>query len=133
MTLGVVAVAIASTNQYWTSRMNGGDPSSLTDYGQDNESFTLSGTGSDGSAVGEAWQIASAGSGQVWSVTPSTDEYTIITCFKYSVAPADGTVLMKLDNGTHKAEVHATLTDNKVSRSHYRYIKRFGFSTSGLI
>ncbi len=108
MTLGVVAVAIASTNQYWTSRMNGGDPSSLTGYGQDNESFTLSGTGSDGSAVGEAWQIASAGSGQVWSVTPSTDEYTIITCFKYSVAPADGTVLMKLDNGTHKAEVHAT-------------------------
>ena len=49
---GVVLVAIATTNQYWTSRMNGGDPSSLTDYGQDNESFTLTGTGSDGSAVG---------------------------------------------------------------------------------
>jgi hypothetical protein len=108
MTLGVVAVAIANTNQYWTSRMNGGNPASLTGYGQDNESFTLSGTGSDGSAVGESWQIASAGSGQVWAVTPSTDEYTIITCFKYTVAPADGTVLMKLDNGTHKAEVHAT-------------------------
>jgi hypothetical protein len=108
MMRGVVAVAIANTNQYWTSRMNGGNPASLTDYGQDNESFTLTGTGSDGSAVGEAWQIASAGSGQLWHVTPTTNDYTLITCLKYSVAPSDGTVLMKLDNGTHKVEVHAT-------------------------
>ena len=108
MRRGVVAVAISTTNQYWTSRMNGGDPSNLTDYGQDNESFTLTGTGSDGSAVGEAWQIASAGSGQLWHVTPTTDDYTLVVCFKYSVAPSDGTVLMKLDNGTHKVEVHAT-------------------------
>ena len=101
-------MSIATTTEYWTSRMNGGNPASLTDYGQDNESFTLTGTGSDGSVVGESWQIASAGSGQLYHVTPTTDEYTIITCFKYTVAPADGTVLMKLDNGTHKAEVHAT-------------------------
>lgn len=101
-------MTIATTTQYWTSRMNGGDPSNLTEYGQNNESFTLTGTGGDGTAVGEAWQIASAGSGQHWAVTPTTDDYTIITCFKYTVAPADGTVLMKLDNGTHKVEVHAT-------------------------
>ena len=107
-------MAIATTNQYWTSRMNGGNPASLTDFGQDNESFTLTGTGSDGSAVGDSWQIASAGSGQLWHVTPTTDDYTIIACFKYSVAPSDGTVLMKLDNGTHKAEVHATGDSQKV-------------------
>lgn len=108
-------MAIATTNQYWTSRMNGGDPSDLTGYGQDNESFTLSGgVGGDGSVVGGAWQIASASGGQVWSVTPTTNEYTIITCFKYSSAPADGTVLMKLDNGTHAVEVQASSNANKV-------------------
>jgi len=107
-------VAIATTNQYWTSRMNGGNPASLTEFGQDNESFTLTGTGSDGSAVGDSWQIASAGSGQLWSVTPTTNEYSIIVCFKYTATPADGTVLLKLDNGTHKAEVQATSDANKV-------------------
>lgn len=101
-------MAIATTTQYWTSRMNGGDPANLTEYGQDNESFTLTGTGSDGSVVGESWQIASAGSGQLYHVTPTTDEYTIISCLKYTVAPANDTVLMKLDNGTHKVEVRAT-------------------------
>jgi hypothetical protein len=111
---GVVLVAIATTNQYWTSRMNGGDPSNLTDYGQDNESFTLTGAGGDGSAVGGSWQIASASGGQLWSVTPTTDDYTIIVCFKYTTAPADGTVLLKLDNGTYKAEVQASSSANKV-------------------
>tara|TARA_R100001510_G_scaffold3932_1_gene3128 strand:+ start:1977 stop:3080 length:1104 start_codon:yes stop_codon:yes gene_type:complete len=112
--MGVVLVAIATTNQYWTSRMNGGNPASLTDFGQDNESFTLTGTGSDGSAVGDSWQIANTGSGQLWSLTPTTNEYTMIVCFKYTAAPADGTVLLKLDNGTHKAEVQASSDANKV-------------------
>tara|TARA_R110000744_G_scaffold26942_3_gene66034 strand:+ start:638 stop:1687 length:1050 start_codon:yes stop_codon:yes gene_type:complete len=91
--------------------MNGGIPSSLTGYGQNNESFTLAGTGSDGSAVGESWQIASAGSGQLWSVTPSTADYTIVTCLKYSVTPNNDTVLMMLDNGDYKVEVKATGDD----------------------
>ena len=101
-------MSIATTTQFWTSRMNGGDPSSLTDYGQDNTSFTLSaGVGGDGSAVGDSWKIVSTGGGQQWSVTPTTNAYTIIACFKFNSAPADGTVLMKLDNGTHKVEVHS--------------------------
>lgn len=101
-------MSIATTTEYWTSRMNGGDPSSLTDYGQDNASFTLTGTGSDGSAVGEAWQIANAGSGQYWAVTPTTDDYTMVACFKFTGTPTDNTVLMELDNGSHKAQVQAT-------------------------
>lgn len=101
-------MSIATTTEYWTSRMNGGDPSNLTGYGQDNVSFTLTGTGSDGSAVGDSWQIASVGSGQYWSVTPTANAYTMVTCFKFTSAPSDTTVLMELDNGTHKAQVQAT-------------------------
>jgi len=100
-------MSIATTTEYWTSRMNGGDPSSLTEFGQDNTSFSLTGTGSDGSAVGGAWQIANAGSGQYWSVTPTTNDYTIVACFKFTGTPTDNTVLMELDNGTHKAQVKA--------------------------
>lgn len=101
-------MSIATTIEYWTSRMNGGDPIALTKYGQDNESFTLTGTGSDGSAVGGAWQIANAGAGQYWSVIPATNEHTIVACFKFTVAPVDTTVLMELDNGTYKVQVQST-------------------------
>ena len=101
-------MSIAKTTEYWTSRMNGGDPSSLTGYGQDNESFTLTGTSSDGSADGDSWKIANAASGQYWSVTPTTNDYTMIACFKFTSAPTNNTVLMELDNGTHKAQVQAT-------------------------
>lgn len=107
-------MAIATTTQYWTSRMNGGDPSDLTDYGQDNESFTLTGSALDGSVENQAWKIDDANGGQYWSVTPTTDDYTMITCFKYSSTPADDTVLMALDNGTYKVEVKADGGDQKV-------------------
>lgn len=101
-------MSIATTTQFWTSRMNGGDPSNLTDYGQDNTSFTLSGgVGGDGSEVNNSWKIVSGGGGQTWSVIPTSDAYTMVVCFKFDVAPADGTVLMKLDNGTKKVEVHS--------------------------
>ena len=108
---GGILLPIATTSEYWTSRMNGGTPVDLTGYGQNNESFTLAGTGSDGSAVGEAWQIASAGSGQLWSVIPTTANYSIVTCLKYSVTPNNDTVLMMLDNGDYKVEVKATGDD----------------------
>ena len=100
-------MAIATVNQYWTSRMNGEDPSALT-QGQDNESFTLTGTGSDGAEVASSWRISSVGSGQTWSITPTTNDYTMVTCFKYNTAPANTTVLMSLDNGTHKVHVEST-------------------------
>lgn len=104
-------MSIATTKQYWTSRMNGGDPSSLTEYGQDNESFTISGSALDGSIVGESWKIVSDNGGQEWSVTPTTSAYTIITSLKYDTTPANGTVLLTLDNGTHKVHVEATGND----------------------
>lgn len=104
-------MTIASTTQYWTSRMNGGDPSSLTDYGQDNNSFTLSGSALDGSVVGESWKIVDDNGGQEWSLTPTTSDYTMVVCLKYETAPTDGTVLLTLDNGTHKIHVESTGDD----------------------
>lgn len=104
-------MSIATTTQYWTSRMNGGDPSNLTDYGQDNESFTRSGSALDGSVVGESWKIVDANGGQEWEVTPTSDAYTMVVSLKYDTTPADGTVLMTLDNGTYKAHIEATGDD----------------------
>ena len=100
-------MSIATTTEYWTSRMNGGDPSSLTGYGQDNLSYTLSGTGSDGEAVGKNWKIKNDGSGQYWSVVPTTDDYTMVACFKFTTAPTNNTVLMELDNGSKKVQVQS--------------------------
>ena len=99
-------MAVAKINEYWTSRMLGGDPSNLT-QGQDNESFTLSGSALDGVAVGDAWKISSGNGGQTWSLTPTTNDYTMVAAFYFDTAPAADTVLMKLDNGTHKVEVKA--------------------------
>ena len=59
-------MSIATTTQYWTSRMNGGDPATMTDYGQDNQAFTRSGSAADGSVVGESWKIVSDNGGQAW-------------------------------------------------------------------
>lgn len=94
-------MAIATTTQYWTSRMYGGDPSDLTS-GQDNESFTA--TGSGGAVSGEGWAITD----QVWSLSPSQSALTLVACFKYTTAPDDGEVLMLLDNGTYTVQVEAT-------------------------
>tara|TARA_R110001606_G_scaffold188398_4_gene336138 strand:- start:575 stop:1663 length:1089 start_codon:yes stop_codon:yes gene_type:complete len=101
-------MSIATTTEYWTSRMNGGNPGALTEYGQDNASYSLTGTADDGSAVGDSWQIANVGSGQYWSVTPTTNDYTVVACFKFTSVPTNNTVLMEVDNGTHKAQVQAT-------------------------
>ena len=100
-------MSIATTKQYWTSRMLGEDPSDLT-QGQDNESFTLSGAAGDGVASDGAWVISSASGGQTWALTPATTDYTMVCALHYAVAPTDTTVLMKLDNGTYSVQVEST-------------------------
>ena len=90
-------MSIATTKQYWTSRYNGTDPAVVT--GTNNEEYTA--TGSGASASGGYWVITD----QVLSITPTTNEYTMLSCFYYNTAPDASEVLMSLDNGTHKAEV----------------------------
>ncbi len=94
-------MAIATKTQYWTSRMKGGDPTSLS--GTFNESFSV--TGSGASASGGNWAVTDAR----YSITPDVGAYTMVACFTYPPGdPNSGEVLMALDNGTHRVEVQAT-------------------------
>tara|TARA_R100000995_G_scaffold46027_1_gene21697 strand:- start:4073 stop:5158 length:1086 start_codon:yes stop_codon:yes gene_type:complete len=98
-------MAIATTSEYWNSRMNGTDPTDLPGIAQFQQDWTL--TGNAAAASGDYWQITN---NSVYSIAPSADytEYTLVSSFIFSDAaniPNAGTVLMSLDNGTHKVEV----------------------------
>mgnify|MGYP003120308966 FL=1 len=108
-------MAIAATTDFWTSRFNGGDPSNLTGFGQDNNSFTrLTGSGANGAETADgSWRISGSG-GQVYGVVPTTNDYTMVACFKYNTAPDDGRPIMTLKNGTHLVQVVSDGTTDKV-------------------
>ena len=98
-------MAVATKTQYWNSRMNGTNPSSLS--GTYNDDWS----GSGGSASGGFWVITNG----TWTITPTTDDYTLFACLEYTTAPDSGEVLMRLDNGTHRVEVQSTGTNSSVS------------------
>ena len=93
-------MAIATKTQYWSSRMKGDDPTSLS--GTFNDNFTLASGG--GSASGGNWVITNG----TYSIAPTGTANTLVAAFEYTSAPSDGTVLMKIDDGSKKVEVHAT-------------------------
>ena len=93
-------MTIATKTQYWSSRMKGGDPTSLS--GTFNDSFTLA-SGS-GSASGGDWVITNG----TYSIAPTGTANTLVAVLEYTSAPSDGTVLMKIDDGSKKVEVHST-------------------------
>ena len=92
------AMAIASTTVL-TSRMNGGDPSNLTDYGQDNNSFTLSGSAPTArssasrkivdSNGGQEWSSHLLPAPTPWSLASSTKRHPLMaqSCFHWTTAP----------------------------------------------
>ena len=95
-------MAIATTSQFWTSRLNGEDPASPA-VARNNEVFSV--TGSGASASGGDWVVTDAR----YSLTPAVGSYTILSCISYGVTdPDNGEVLMALDNGTYRVEVQAT-------------------------
>lgn len=97
-------MAIATTSQFWTTRLNGENPTSPSIAGEKNN-LAFSVTGSGASASGDDWQVTDAR----YNITPTSDEYTMLACISYGTTdPDNGEVLMKLDNGTHKVEVQAT-------------------------
>tara|TARA_R100000700_G_C3179409_1_gene155818 strand:- start:2771 stop:3826 length:1056 start_codon:yes stop_codon:yes gene_type:complete len=98
-------MAVATKTEYWNSRMNGTDPSALT--GTFNDTWS----GSGGSASGGNWVITNG----TWTITPTTNAYTLVACLEYTTAPDNGEVLMRLDNGTHKVEVQSTGTNTSLS------------------
>lgn len=101
-------MSIATKNQYWNSRLTGSDPSNPS--GNSNDAWV----GGSGSTSDGDWIITNG----VWTITPDATDlsYTFFTCFTYTTAPSNGTVLLSLDNGTHKVEVQSdgTTTGLKV-------------------
>lgn len=105
-------MGIATTTQYWSSRMNGTDPTDLP--GSFNADFTL--TGSAGSASGDYWLIDNTAR---YYITPdaSDNDYTMVTSFTFSDGadvPTAGTTLMSLDNGTYHVEVQSKGTNTQL-------------------
>lgn len=102
-------MAIATTSQFWTTRLNGENPTSPSVANtQNNEAFSI--TGSGASASGEYWRVTDAR----YSITPTEEEYTLFAVLSYNSAPDNDEVLMSLDNGTYKVEVKADGTTEKV-------------------
>jgi len=93
-------MAIATTSQFWTSRLNGEDPTSPPGSNQ----TAFSATGSGASASGGDWVVTDAR----YSQTASTGANTLLSCISYTVAPNADEVLMAIDNGTHRVEVKAS-------------------------
>ena len=100
-------MAIATTEQFWTSRINGENPTSPSNTNH-NEAWTASGSGA---AEGDYWKITSSA---YYSVTPSSsDDLTILATMFYPNAsdiPADGTTLIRLRSDSHRVEVQSTGT-----------------------
>jgi hypothetical protein len=92
-------MAIATKTQYWSSRMNGGDPTSLS--GTFNDNFTASGSGS---ASGGDWVITNG----TYSIAPTGTANTLVAVLEYTTAPDDDTVLMSIDDGSKRVEVRST-------------------------
>jgi hypothetical protein len=94
-------MAIATTSQFWTSRLNGDDPTSPT-VTRNNTVFSA--TGSGASASGGDWVVTDAR----YSQTASTGGNTLLACLSYTSVPNADEVLMAIDNGTHRVEVKAS-------------------------
>ena len=101
-------MSIATKTQYWNSRMMGSNPTVLT--GTFNDVWSASG---GGSASSDDWVITNG----TYTITPDASDvsYTLVAAFRYTTAPNSGTVLMSLDNGTHKVEVKSTGNNNSLS------------------
>jgi len=102
-------MAVATKEQYWTSRVNGEDPSNPS-QAHHNEAWTLSGAGGPNGSVGGYWQVIGEGFA---SITPTTDEYTLLAGVYYHDSadiPTDATTLMRLRNATHSVEVQSNGT-----------------------
>ena len=93
-------MAIAQRTDYWDFRFVGADPTDPV--GGSNTAFSATGSG------------ASSASGyrtitdEVLTATPTTSAYTAYAVFKYTAAPDDNEVLLRLDNNSKRVEVQST-------------------------
>lgn len=94
-------MAVARTTDIWTTRMDGGDPTSLP--GMNNKNFS----GSAGVASGLNWKIT--GGGGYYTLTSTANPLTGYVALSYTGAiPADNTVLFQMSNGSHRISILST-------------------------
>lgn len=104
-------MGVATTTEYWTTRVDGGDPTDPP--GTQNEAFA----GSAGVADGKNWKISASSSLGYYTLTPTTTAYTLWIAFSYTDSanlPEAGTVIAELDNGTHQVQIQATGTAGSI-------------------
>ena len=99
-------MAVSRTTDYWTSRMDGNDPTIPT--GTQNLAFL----GSAGEASGKNWKIGGdvATNGYYTLADPLTTDCTLWIAFSYTQStyiPADGTVIAEIDNGTFQLQLQS--------------------------
>jgi hypothetical protein len=103
---------VATTTEYWTSRLDGNDPASPV--GMDNAVFA----GSAGEADGLNWKINTTNGLGYYTLTPTSTAYTLFIALSYtdsSDLPQAGTVLAELDNGTKKVSIQADGSAGKLN------------------
>ena len=102
-------MSVAEMDDYWTARLQGNNPASPV--GDSNTAWTrTSGVGGDGSAnTGGFWRIVSSGGGQIWrqTVADGDNNLTLVCAIKFASAPTANTMIMALDNGSHRIEVQS--------------------------
>tara|TARA_R110000744_G_scaffold33061_8_gene77064 strand:- start:134 stop:1219 length:1086 start_codon:yes stop_codon:yes gene_type:complete len=98
--MGSEMMAIATTVQFWTSRMNGANPESPADTSS-NLVWIKTGAGSP-AASGGAWRV----SNNEYKVIPTSSAYTLLACLNYEATPNTGETILFLDNGVHSVSVN---------------------------
>ena len=101
-------MAIAGTQDYWTSRFNGTNPTvgdSLNVAFSESGATASASTSSDQFGVGY-WKV----SDKTYTQTPTTSAYTMVGCFYYETTPSNGEVIMKMDNGSVSVQVQVNGT-----------------------
>lgn len=101
-------MAVSKITDYWTSRLDGNDPSSPV--GMNNEQFTGTGGGTPGAADGLNWRINSENGNGDYTLYPTTENYTLWVSFSYPDSndiPTDGTSLAKLQIASHRFDIQS--------------------------
>tara|TARA_R100000231_G_scaffold34814_4_gene30803 strand:- start:8902 stop:9999 length:1098 start_codon:yes stop_codon:yes gene_type:complete len=101
-------MGISKQSDYWTARLNGNDPTSPV--GDMNVAWTLNaGVNGDGVSQDGYWRISSSGGGQFWkqTVADNDNDLTLMCAIHIESVPNNGEVIMALDNGSHRVEVHS--------------------------
>ena len=93
-------MAVAQRTDYWDFRFSGGDPTDPD--GGSNTAFGSSGSGATSSGGYRAI------TDETLTATPTSNAYTAYAILKYTTAPTNNEVLIRLDNASKRVELQST-------------------------